>query len=71
MYCFQVHIKIKDLNDNSPVFGQKTYKASVAENLSLNPPAPILQVRAEDKDSSLNGQIKYTILDQTLPGIYC
>ncbi|XP_077297943.1 cadherin 87A [Arctopsyche grandis] len=65
-----VHIKIKDLNDNSPVFGQRTYKASVAENLSLNPPAPILQVRAEDKDSSLNGQIKYTILDQTLPGAF-
>lgn len=59
-----------DVNDNPPVFGQRTYKASVAENLSLNPPTPILQVRAEDKDVSLNGQIEYAISEQTEEGAF-
>ena len=39
-----VVIKLEDVNDNRPIFTQHSYRASVAENLSVNPPAPILQV---------------------------
>lgn len=57
-----------DVNDNAPVFVQKTYNVTVGENLSLRPPTPVVQVRAEDKDASYNGQIKYTLLEQTEQG---
>lgn len=39
-----VVVKLIDVNDNRPIFSQHSYRASVAENLSVNPPAPILQV---------------------------
>lgn len=39
-----VVVKLIDVNDNRPIFTQHSYRASVAENLSVNPPAPILQV---------------------------
>ena len=39
-----VIIKVLDLNDNIPVFRQRVYHATVAENAALNPPATILQV---------------------------
>lgn len=67
-FCFQLHIKVIDVNDNAPIFVQKTYNVTVGENLSLRPPTPVVQVRAEDKDASYNGQIKYTLLEQTEQG---
>ncbi|KAG5343409.1 CAD87 protein, partial [Acromyrmex heyeri] len=42
-----VVVKLIDENDNRPIFSQHSYRASVAENLSVNPPAPILQVLIE------------------------
>jgi cadherin EGF LAG seven-pass G-type receptor 1 len=57
----QIHIRLIDANDNSPVFNQKRYQASVMENLRLDPPAPILQVHAEDLDEGNNGAVKYSI----------
>lgn len=40
-----VVIKLIDVNDKRPIFSQHSYRASIAENLAVNPPAPILQVR--------------------------
>lgn len=57
-----VNVKVWDENDNSPVFRQRSYYASVAENLPLNPPATILQVQADDKDEDEAGTVKYTIV---------
>lgn len=57
-----VHIKLLDINDNSPVFSQKKYYASVAENAALNPPAAILQVFAIDVDEDASGQVKYFVI---------
>ncbi|XP_014205128.1 cadherin-87A [Copidosoma floridanum] len=57
-----VVIKLVDVNDNRPIFTQHSYRASVAENLSVNPPAPILQVRAMDHDEGLNGDVWYKII---------
>lgn len=64
----QVHITVKDENDNKPIFNQKIYHASVAENVQLNPPAAVLQVSANDADDGNFGEIKYSILsiDNTL-----
>ncbi|XP_045767509.1 cadherin-87A isoform X2 [Maniola jurtina] len=65
-----VHIKIQDINDNPPVFTQKVYKSTIAENLQLNPPAAILQVLAEDNDEGINGKVIYSILEQTKAGVF-
>lgn len=58
-----VVVKLIDVNDNRPIFTQHSYRASVAENLPINPPAPILQVRAVDNDEGINGEVWYTIID--------
>ncbi|VVD05271.1 unnamed protein product [Leptidea sinapis] len=65
-----VHIKIVDINDSPPVFSQKVYKSTIAENLQLNPPATILQVLAEDADLGDNGRLEYAIVDQSVPGTF-
>lgn len=57
----KVHIDVKDVNDNKPIFGQRTYHASVAENAQLNPPAAVLQVNAQDADDGIFGDVKYAI----------
>lgn len=57
-----VNVKVWDVNDESPLFRQHTYYASIAENLSLNPPATILQVQADDRDENEAGTVKYSIL---------
>ncbi|XP_074114366.1 cadherin 87A [Cotesia typhae] len=58
----QVVISLEDVNDNKPIFTQHSYRASVAENLPVNPPATILQVHAEDPDEGLNGDVWYKIV---------
>ncbi|CAG4946283.1 unnamed protein product [Colias eurytheme] len=65
-----LHIKILDINDNPPIFSQKVYKSTIAENLQLNPPAAILQVLAEDKDEGINGKVTYNITEQSVPGTF-
>lgn len=57
-----VNVKVWDVNDESPLFRQHSYYASIAENLPLNPPATILQVQADDRDENEAGTVKYTIL---------
>lgn len=56
-----VLIVLQDINDNKPVFIQMFYEASVAENIQLNPPATILQVKAHDNDSSDSESLRYSI----------
>ncbi|XP_044756698.1 cadherin-87A [Coccinella septempunctata] len=58
-----VNINIKDVNDNSPVFNQTEYKVKIMENVRLNPPKPLIQVNATDRDSGFNGNIHYSIID--------
>ncbi|XP_011304986.1 cadherin-87A [Fopius arisanus] len=65
-----VVIHLEDVNDNKPVFTQHSYRASVAENLSINPPATILQVRAEDDDDDVNGKVSYTIVSGNEDGAF-
>ncbi|XP_053605342.1 cadherin-87A isoform X2 [Plodia interpunctella] len=65
-----VHIKVLDINDNTPVFSQKVYKSTIAENLRLDPPAAIVQIMADDKDEGINGKIEYSIVEQSGDGIF-
>ncbi|XP_045535482.1 cadherin-87A [Papilio machaon] len=65
-----VHIKVVDENDNAPVFTQKVYKSTIAENLQLEPPAAILQVLAEDRDEGDNGKVQYSIEEQSEPDTF-
>lgn len=53
---------VQDVNDNKPIFTQKSYYASVAENAQLNPPAAVLQVNAVDADDGIFGEVKYAVV---------
>lgn len=67
-FASQIHVTIQDVNDNNPVFTQKSYHASVAENAQVNPPAAVLQVNAVDADGGIFGEVKYAVIgnDNTL-----
>ncbi|XP_058790848.1 cadherin-related tumor suppressor [Phymastichus coffea] len=54
-----VNVLVLDENDNSPIFDQKQYSASVAENASIG--ASVLQVSASDLDEGANGRVRYSI----------
>ncbi|NXG26772.1 PCD23 protein, partial [Grallaria varia] len=55
----QVNISVIDINDNSPVFLTKADKVTISHT---QPPGTAVYIaHAEDKDSGLNGAIKYSI----------
>ncbi|NXQ16078.1 PCD23 protein, partial [Peucedramus taeniatus] len=55
----QVNISVTDINDNPPVFLTKSDKVTISHT---QPPGTAVYIaRAEDKDSGLNGAIKYSI----------
>ena len=56
-------IEVTDVNDNSPTFENSTYTVSVLENLALQ--TTIIQVRATDRDQSLNGKVLYGFSSHT------
>uniref|UniRef100_A0A3B4UIN3 Cadherin domain-containing protein n=1 Tax=Seriola dumerili TaxID=41447 RepID=A0A3B4UIN3_SERDU len=60
------HLKVSDVNDNSPVFSQGVYNAFVAENNS--PGVSLLTVRAKDSDENLNARISYILEDTNMGG---
>ncbi|XP_071426684.1 protocadherin beta-15-like [Pithys albifrons albifrons] len=53
----QVHIVVLDVNDNAPVFTQKTYVIQVLENAPEG--SVVLSVLANDRDAGVNGDISY------------
>ena len=56
-----VFVNLQDTNDNCPVFSRSVYTTSVAENLPSGTYA--IKVSATDKDSGLNGQVSYEIVN--------
>lgn len=54
-----ITIKVTDENDNTPIFDQWTYTASIKENNAIG--AILLQVNATDLDEGNNGQIVYSL----------
>ncbi|NXV75479.1 PCD23 protein, partial [Atlantisia rogersi] len=58
----QVNISVVDVNDNPPVFLTKSDKVTISRT---QPPGTAVYIaHAEDKDSGLNGAIKYSIANR-------
>nr|XP_054594003.1 protocadherin beta-16-like [Nothobranchius furzeri] len=55
----QIVITVLDVNDNAPVFTQKTYKATVTENSPKG--TVVATVTASDADEGSNSKITYSI----------
>ncbi|UYV64337.1 FAT4 [Cordylochernes scorpioides] len=62
----QFTVKVKDLNDNPPVFPNVAIVRQIEENVAVN--TALVTVTAEDKDSGLNGEVFYQIVNQDPPG---
>ncbi|KRX68303.1 Cadherin-related tumor suppressor [Trichinella sp. T9] len=60
-----VFINVIDLNDNPPIFDQSHYRAFLSENQP--PSTKVVQIHAIDKDSGVNGVVKYKMLDNSVP----
>uniref|UniRef100_A0A4X1SM34 Cadherin domain-containing protein n=1 Tax=Sus scrofa TaxID=9823 RepID=A0A4X1SM34_PIG len=61
-----ISLQVTDINDNPPVFPQDSYSTYIPEN---NPRgASIFSVTASDADSDENGQITYSLAEDTIQG---
>ncbi|KAK7474212.1 hypothetical protein BaRGS_00034561, partial [Batillaria attramentaria] len=58
-----VNINVADVNDNAPVFSQRSYSYSVVENAPPN--MTIGRVYATDLDAGMNARITYSFSEQT------
>ncbi|NWT14286.1 PCDB8 protein, partial [Vireo altiloquus] len=58
-----IRVVVLDLNDNIPVFTQSLYKVSIMENSSQD--AIVVVVSASDLDSGTNGEIVYSIVQNS------
>ncbi|XP_070693483.1 protocadherin gamma-A11-like [Pempheris klunzingeri] len=52
-----IHVTVLDANDNTPVFSQAVYKASLPENSPLD--TVVVTVSATDADEGVNGDVTY------------
>uniref|UniRef100_A0A3B3TEX3 Cadherin domain-containing protein n=1 Tax=Paramormyrops kingsleyae TaxID=1676925 RepID=A0A3B3TEX3_9TELE len=60
----KLQVLVLDENDNSPVFSQETYHVSVSEGAPVG--SEILQVIATDNDQGSNGEVMFSLLEDTL-----
>ncbi|XP_022522918.2 protocadherin-23 [Astyanax mexicanus] len=56
-------ISLSDQNDNSPAFSRKSYRASVSEGLPVG--SQILQLIASDPDEGPNGDVTFSLAEDT------
>uniref|UniRef100_S4RTD9 Cadherin domain-containing protein n=1 Tax=Petromyzon marinus TaxID=7757 RepID=S4RTD9_PETMA len=54
-----VSVLVHDVNNHAPVFDRASYEVSIAEDEPVN--SRFFSVRATDKDSGKNGEVKYEI----------
>ncbi|KAJ4945512.1 hypothetical protein JOQ06_023196, partial [Pogonophryne albipinna] len=52
-----IHVIVLDANDNSPVFTESVYTASLPENSPMK--TPVITVSASDADEGVNGEVRY------------
>lgn len=52
-------VNIKDINDNAPIFSKKIYTGGVTTDADYG--TVVMQVKAIDLDSGVNGEVKYYI----------
>uniref|UniRef100_A0A8C3XED6 FAT atypical cadherin 1 n=1 Tax=Cyanoderma ruficeps TaxID=181631 RepID=A0A8C3XED6_9PASS len=55
----EVSIQVKDANDNKPILESNPYEAFIVENTPAG--TRVIQVKATDLDSGLNGQVTYSL----------
>ena len=55
----EVHVKVKDVNNNTPKFSHSTYEISLIESIDVN--HQILKFEAFDEDFGDNGKVIYNI----------
>ena len=58
-----INVQILDTNDLDPFFNPSFYSAAVPEDTQRH--AAILTVSAEDADSGVNGEVYYSIAEDT------
>uniref|UniRef100_A0AAY4CGQ0 Protocadherin Fat 4 n=1 Tax=Denticeps clupeoides TaxID=299321 RepID=A0AAY4CGQ0_9TELE len=61
-----VVIHVRDFNDNPPVFTPGDIFKSISENLPLS--SSVMSISAHDTDADINGQLEYSIVQQTPRG---
>ncbi|XP_066173789.1 LOW QUALITY PROTEIN: protocadherin-23 [Sylvia atricapilla] len=59
----QLHLTVLDENDHSPLFSKTQYQISVTEDLEEG--SVILDLSASDEDAGLNGEVMYSLIDDT------
>ncbi|XP_059845921.1 protocadherin-10-like [Hypanus sabinus] len=59
----EINIAVEDANDNTPIFSQSVYKASLLENVAKG--TIVLQVNATDLDDGSNGEILFSFSSHT------
>ena len=58
-----VNIQVLDVNDLDPFFNPSTYSVTVPEDAPLH--SSLVQVKAEDADEGINGEIYYSLAEDT------
>lgn len=58
----EVIIDVLDVNDNPPMFSQKSYSAVIPENSNVN--ALVANLSASDPDEGPGGEIRFELLDE-------
>ncbi|KAF1521415.1 Protocadherin-23, partial [Eudyptes sclateri] len=59
----QLYLAVLDENDHNPLFAKTQYQISVREDLEEG--SAILDLFASDKDDGLNGEVTYSLVDDT------
>uniref|UniRef100_A0A8B9NGR8 Cadherin domain-containing protein n=1 Tax=Accipiter nisus TaxID=211598 RepID=A0A8B9NGR8_9AVES len=59
----QLTLMVLDENDHSPSFAKSQYQVSVREDLEKG--SAILDLFASDEDDGLNGEVRYSLIDNT------
>ncbi|XP_064273500.1 protocadherin-23 isoform X2 [Passer domesticus] len=59
----QLYLTVLDENDHSPLFAKTQYQISVTEDLEEG--SAILELSASDEDAGLNGEVMYSLIDDT------
>ncbi|KAM6918156.1 protocadherin-8-like [Xenentodon cancila] len=63
----RINIKVKDYNDNSPVFDRSSFTVNLPEDAPVG--SLMLDLNAEDPDEGLNGEVVYGFGNQVPPEI--
>ncbi|NWI09184.1 PCD23 protein, partial [Crypturellus soui] len=58
-----LYITVLDENDNNPLFAKNRYEISMRENLQEG--SAVMELFASDEDDGLNGEVMYSVIDDT------